>query len=109
VWANSPSFVGKLVVFDASITADGMHLALLLDSSCNRGLRFDFAPSVKPEHAKAIDDAIWKPWPGTSGKTISGRFTGVLRRDQSETRFRPYVFEVTHIGDLKINIGQRPW
>ena len=86
-----------------------MHLALLMGSWCDRGLRFTFAESVPEATQNVIRTAIFTPWPGTRGKMISGRFTGTLEPDPEETRFFRYYFRVASVADLKIEIGQRPW
>jgi hypothetical protein len=102
-------FVSGRVALNTSISADGMHLALLMGPSCNRGIRFQFASTVPQTTQDQIIKAIFHPWPGTSGKNIAGRFEGTVRYDRDEERLFPYYFEVEAVKDLTINIGQRPW
>jgi hypothetical protein len=97
------------VALNTSISADGMHLALLMGPSCNRGIQFQFASSVPQTAQDQIIKAIFQPWPGTSGKSIAGRFEGTVRYDRGEERLFPYYLEVEAVKDLTIKIGQRPW
>ena len=101
-------FVSRRVALDTSISADGLHLSLLMGPSCDRGIRFRFASTVPRNTQDRITDAIFQPWPGTSGKSITGRFEGTVRYDRSERLF-PYSLEVVAVHDLEIEIGRRPW
>jgi hypothetical protein len=102
-------FVSRRVALDTSISADGMHLALLMGRSCDRGIQFQFASTVPQTTQDQIIQAIFQPWPGTSGKNITGRFEGTVRYDRDEERRFPYYLEVEAVDDLTIKIGQRPW
>ena len=59
--------------------------------------------------AETLIKAIFEPWPGTSGKDITGRFEGTLRYDRDEKRLFPYYLEVEAVENLNIKIGERPW
>lgn len=102
-------FVSRRVALNTSISADGMHLALLMGASCDRGIQFQFASTVPQTTQDQIIKAIFQPWPGTSGKNIAGRFEGTVRYDRDEERLFPYYLEVEAVNDLTIKIGQRPW
>lgn len=102
-------FLARRVALITSISSDGMHLALLMGSPCDRGIQFQFASSVPQATQDQIVNAIFQPWPGTSGKDIAGRFEGTLRYDRNEERRFPYYLEVEAVEDLKIKIGERPW
>lgn len=102
-------FLSRRVALSTSISADGMHLALLMGSPCKRGIQFQFASSVPQATQDQIVKAIFQPWPGTSGKDISGRFEGTLRFDRDEERLFPYYLEVEAVDNLTIKIGERPW
>lgn len=80
-----------------------------MGATCDRGLRFTFANSVPQVTQDEVGKAIFQPWPGTSGKKITAQFTGTLRKDPEEQRFFPYIFEVSSVENLKIEIGKRPW
>lgn len=102
-------FVSRRVALNTSISADGMHLALLMGASCDRGIQFQFASTVPQTTQDQIIKAIFQPWPGTSGKNIAGRFEGTVRYDRDEERLFPYYLEVEAVNNLTIKIGQRPW
>ena len=101
-------FVSRRVALSTSISADGMHLALLMGTPCNRGIRFRFISSVPQAMQEQIVRAIFQPWPGTSGKNIAGRFEGTLRYDRDEERLFPYYLEVEAVKNLTIKIDKRP-
>jgi hypothetical protein len=102
-------FVSRRVAFSTYISADGMHLALLMGTPCNRGIQFQFASSVPQTTQDEIVKAIFQPWPSTAGKDISGRFKGTLRYDRDEERLFPYYLEIEAVENLTIKIGKRPW
>lgn len=108
--AEPESYLGRPVSLTTRIEADGMHWALLMGPKCHRGLFYNHAGSVPTETQEAISKAIFEPWPGTRGKTIEARFTGVLRRDREDgiSRKFPYYFEISRVENLNIKIGQRP-
>ncbi len=108
------AFIGRAVTVETNIESDGRHLSLLNGARCKRGLRFSFTSSVPQSTQDKIMAAIFKPWPGTSGKTIKAHFRGTVRRvprdeERSHPIFFPYFFEVSSVSDLEIQIGKRPW
>jgi hypothetical protein len=107
--ATPKRFVSRRVALNTYVSADGMHLALLMGAPCDRGIQFQFASNVPRATQDQIIEAIFQPWPGTAGKDITGRFEGTLRYDRDEQRWFPYYLEIEAVEDLNINIGKRPW
>ena len=107
--ADPKDFAGRRLVLNTSISADGMHLALLMGPACERGIQFQFTHAVPEAVQQQIRSAIFEPWPGTTNKVIRGRFEGTLRRDREEERLFPYYLEVEKVANLDIKIGERPW
>jgi hypothetical protein len=109
--AEPREFQDKKVTMNAAVTSDGMHFTLLMDlaPACERGIVLNWDDKARPPETDRILDAIWRPWPGTSNKTIRGRFTGTLRHEERRDGLFPYMFVVSRVEDLEITIGERPW
>lgn len=70
------AFSGRQISFVASLASDGIHAVILMDPSCKRGMNFDSSHATSAW--KPVEDALFTGGPGTSDKTITARWTGIL-------------------------------
>jgi FlaG/FlaF family flagellin (archaellin) len=70
------AFTGRQISFVASLASDGIHSAVLMDPSCKHGMNFDSSHAASAW--KPVEDALFTGGPGTSDKTITARWTGML-------------------------------
>jgi hypothetical protein len=84
---------------DATVFADGMHGALLLDDKCpDLGLTLGVSLPNADSSVSDFDKALWSAGsPGTAGAKVTGTFIGRLRRDPRSRRIHYDLLSVENL------------
>ena len=94
-------FSHTYISIDATVFADGMHGAVLLDDKCpDLGLTLGVTLPHADSSVGDFDKVLWSAGsPGTSGTRVSGTFVGRLRRDPTTRRIH---FDLLSVNNLRV-------
>ena len=92
-------FAKTEISIDATVFADGMHGALLLDDKCpGLGLTLGVSLPNADSSVGDFDKALWSAGsPGTTGPKVTGTFIGRLRRDPTTRRIHYDLLSVKNL------------
>jgi hypothetical protein len=103
--------VGRLdqmskVEIEANVESDGMHGAMLIDKECpGRGLSLGAFADYPEPSVKEFEKTLWSDGsPGTTGRTVSGRFFGKLQRDHKTKEVSIVVQRVENLLNVRTSL-----
>jgi hypothetical protein len=91
------------VELEANVESDGMHGAILTDTKCpGRGLLLGVFPDDPDPSVTELEKTLWSDGsPGTTGRKVSGRFFGRLRRDRKTKKVSIVVRRVENLLNVR--------
>lgn len=103
-------FTDKLVSVRALVESDGIEHTVLLDESCKSHGVVAWIPEESSKHSEMakLHDAIFRRWhPGTTGRRITGVFTGTYLSHRK--KIPSHILILRSVDDLEIQTeGKNP-